>query len=160
MTALEGSVVVVTGGGRGIGRSIAEELARGGANIVVNYAHSKGPAEEVAQWLREHGSPQALAIGADVTDATQAASLIEETVRRLGRIDVLVNNAGITLDRTMKKMAIEDWDTVILDRLEQLFLHHQSRTSVFHRAEERRYHQHQFLCRANGQLRAGQLLCG
>ncbi|GAC1629550.1 MAG: hypothetical protein NVS4B9_21430 [Ktedonobacteraceae bacterium] len=75
MTALEGSVVVVTGAGRGIGRAIAEELGRGGANIVVNYAHSKGPAEEVAQWLREHGSPQALAVGADVTNATQTKKL-------------------------------------------------------------------------------------
>ncbi len=121
MTTLEGSVVVVTGAGRGIGRAIAEELGRGGANIVVNYAHSKGPAEEVAQWLREHGSPQALAVGADVTDATQAASLIEETVRRLGRIDVLVNNAGITLDRTMKKMSIQDWDTVVQTDLSSCF---------------------------------------
>ena len=121
MTTLEGAVVVVTGAGRGIGRAIAEELGRGGAKIVVNYARSKAPAEELTRQLREHGSPQALAIQADVTDAAQAARLIEETVQQLGRIDVLVNNAGITLDRTMKKMSVQDWDAVIQTDLSSCF---------------------------------------
>ena len=85
MTTLEGAVVVITGAGRGIGRAIARELGQGGAQIVVNYAHSKEPAEELVQWLREHGSQQAMAIQADVSDATQAASLINEAVQRLGR---------------------------------------------------------------------------
>ncbi len=121
MTTLEGAVVVVTGAGRGIGRAIAEELGRGGAKIVVNYARSKAPAEELTLQLREHGSPQALAIQADVTDAAQAARLIEEAVQQLGRIDVLVNNAGITLDRTMKKMSVQDWDAVIQTDLSSCF---------------------------------------
>ena len=56
-----------------------------------------------------------------MTDPAQAASLIEETVRQLGRIDVLVNNAGITLDRTMKKMSIQDWDSVIQTDLSSCF---------------------------------------
>src|ERR1700694_796220 len=99
MTTLEGAVVVITGAGRGIGRAIAAELGQGGAQVVVNYSHSKGPAEELVQWLREHGSPDALAIQADVADAGQAATLIEETVKQFDRIDVLVNNAGITRDR-------------------------------------------------------------
>src|SRR5215470_10270184 len=98
MTMLEGAVVVVTGAGRGIGRAIAEEMGQGGAKVVVNYSRSKGPAEELVKHLREHGSPQAVAIQADVADAAQAARLIEETVQQLGGIDVLVNNAGITLD--------------------------------------------------------------
>ncbi len=121
MTTLEGAVVVVTGAGRGIGRAIAEELGRGGAKIVVNYARSKAPAEELTRQLKEHGSPQALAIQADVTDAAQAARLIEEAVQQLGRIDVLVNNAGITLDRTMKKMSVQDWDAVIRTDLSSCF---------------------------------------
>ncbi len=121
MTTLEGAVVVVTGAGRGIGRAIAEELGRGGAKIVVNYARSKAPAEELTRQLKEHGSPQALAIQADVTDAAQAARLIEEAVQQLGRIDVLVNNAGITLDRTMKKMSVQDWDAVIQTDLSSCF---------------------------------------
>jgi len=121
MTTLEGAVVVGTGAGRGIGRAIAEELGRGGAKIVVNYARSKAPAEELTRQLKEHGSPQALAIQADVTDAAQAARLIEEAVQQLGRIDVLVNNAGITLDRTMKKMSVQDWDAVIQTDLSSCF---------------------------------------
>ena len=105
--------VVVTGAGRGIGRAIAEELGRGGAKIVVNYSQSKGPSEEVVAKLLENGSPQSVAIQADVADAAQAAKLIEETIKQFGRIDVLINNAGINLDRSMKNMSVEDWNKVI-----------------------------------------------
>ena len=121
MTTLEGAVVVITGAGRGIGRAIALELGQGGAQIVVNYAHSKEPAEELVQWLREHGSQQAMAIQADVSDATQAASLINEAVQRLGRIDVLVNNAGINIDRSLKNLSVEDWNTVLQMDLHSYF---------------------------------------
>ncbi len=121
MATLEGAVVVVTGAGRGIGSAIAEEMGRGGAKVVVNYARSKGPAEELVQHLGELGSPQAVAIQADVADAAQAARLIEEAVKQLGHIDVLVNNAGITLDRSMKKMTVQDWDTVIQVDLSSYF---------------------------------------
>ena len=69
MATLEGAVVVVTGAGRGIGSAIAEELGQGGAKVAVNYSRSKGPAEELAKKLMEHGSPQAVAIQADVADA-------------------------------------------------------------------------------------------
>jgi len=121
MTTLEGAVVVITGAGRGIGRAIALELGQGGAEIVVNFAHSKEPAEELVQWLREHGSQQAMAIQADVSDATQAASLIDEAVQRLGRIDVLVNNAGINIDRSLKNLSVEDWNTVLQMDLHSYF---------------------------------------
>src|SRR5437899_2112412 len=99
---LKDAVVVVTGAGRGLGSAIAEELGQGGAKIVVNYSKSKGPAEDLVAKLLKIGAPQAVAIQADVADAAQAAKLIEETVKQFGRIDVLVNNAGITLDRSMK----------------------------------------------------------
>ena len=121
MTTLEGAVVVITGAARGIGRAIAIELGQSGAQIVVNYAHSKEPAEELVQWLREHGSQRAMAIQADVSDATQAASLIEETVQRFGRIDVLVNNAGINIDRSLKNLSVEDWNTVLQMDLHSYF---------------------------------------
>lgn len=121
MAKLEGAVVVVTGAGRGIGSAIAEEMARGGAKVVVNYSRSKGPAEELVEHLKELGSPQAVAIGADVADAAQAEQLIAETIKQLGRIDALVNNAGITLDRTMRKMSVQDWDTVIQVDLSSCF---------------------------------------
>jgi acetoacetyl-CoA reductase len=121
MATLEGAVVVVTGAGRGIGRAIAEELGQGGAKVVVNYARSKGSAEELVQQLREHGSPQAVALQADVADAAQATRLIEETVQQLGQIDVLVNNAGINIDRSMKNLTAEDWNTVIQVDLNSYF---------------------------------------
>jgi acetoacetyl-CoA reductase len=107
---LQGAVVVVTGASRGLGRAIAEELAGRGAKIVVNYARSKEPAEELVSQL---GEEDALAVQADISDPDQAKKLIDETMQKFGRVDVLVNNAGITQDRSLRKMAIEDWDKVI-----------------------------------------------
>ena len=113
MGSLEGAVAVVTGAGRGLGYTIAEELGLGGAKVVVNYARSKEPAEELVEKLSGNGTEQAVAIQADVADAEQAQRLVEETVGKFGRIDVLVNNAGIVIDRTMKKLTTEDWDKVV-----------------------------------------------
>jgi acetoacetyl-CoA reductase len=113
MSSLEGAVAVVTGAGRGLGRSIAEELGLGGAKVVVNYARSKEPAEQLVAKLSGNGSEQAVAIQADVSDAEQAGRLIEDTIEEYGRIDVLVNNAGIVIDRTMKKLSTEEWDKVV-----------------------------------------------
>src|SRR5215211_1154766 len=108
--SLVGAVAAVTGAGRGIGRAIAEELGFGGAKVVVNYSRSKEPAEEVVARLSGNGNDQAVAVGADVSKANEAFRLIEETLERFGRIDILVNNAGITIDRTMKKLTVEEWD--------------------------------------------------
>ncbi len=121
MVKLEGAAVVVTGASRGIGHGIAEELGARGARIVVNYAHSREAAEALVEQLMHNGSPHAIAIQADVSDPTQAAYLIEETVKTFGRIDVLVNNAGINIDRTMKKLSIDDWNTVIQNNLNSYF---------------------------------------
>jgi len=121
MGTLNGAVVVVTGSARGIGRAIAEEMGRGGAKVVVNYARSKGPAEDLVAQLHEFGSPQAFAIQADVSDAAQAARLIQETISQFDRIDVLVNNAGINIDRSMKNLSVEDWNTVIQNDLNAYF---------------------------------------
>src|SRR6202165_2851778 len=121
MGTLEGAGDVLTGAVKGIGGAIAEELGQGGARVIVNYSRSKEAAEDLVQKLKEHGSRQAVAIQADVSDATQAARLIEETLHHFGRIDILVNNAGINLDRTMKKMTVEDWNTVIQVALTSFF---------------------------------------
>jgi acetoacetyl-CoA reductase len=118
---LEGAVAVVTGAGRGIGRAIAEELGAGGAKVVVNYSRSKGPAQEVVESIKSNGGQKAVAIQADVADAEQAARLIEDTVNEFGRIDVLVNNAGINIDRTMKKLTPEEWDRVVQVDLNSCF---------------------------------------
>jgi acetoacetyl-CoA reductase len=121
MVKLAGATVVITGAGRGIGHAIAEELGSHGAKIVVNYAHSKGPAEELVEHLMKNGSPQAIAVQADVADPEQAAHLIEEAVKAFGRIDVLVNNAGINIDRSMKKLTPDDWNKVIQTDLNSYF---------------------------------------
>lgn len=121
MTTLDDAVVIVTGAGRGIGRAIAEELGKGGARVVVNYARSKGQADEVVAALRDAGSGDSFAVQADVSIPEEAARLIEETIERCGRIDVLVNNAGITIDRTLKNLTIEDWNAVIQTNLNGYF---------------------------------------
>src|SRR5947199_1894319 len=121
MGTLKGAVVVITGAGRGIGRAIAEELGQEGARVVVNYSKSKEAAEDLVASLQQNGSPEAVAVQGDVSDATQAARLIEETINRFGRIDVLINNAGINIDRSLKNMSVEDWDTVIRTDLSSYF---------------------------------------
>jgi acetoacetyl-CoA reductase len=121
MGSLEGTVVVITGAARGIGRAIAEELGQGGAKVVVNYVHSKGSAEELVAQLHQSGSAESIAIQADVSDPEQANRLIEETVKKFGRIDVLVNNAGINIDRSMKNLTAEDWNKVIQNDLSGSF---------------------------------------
>ena len=114
MTTLQGSVALVTGGSRGIGAAIAEELGRGGAKVVVNYSGSREPAEEVASTINEvGGGGEAIVAQADVSDPEQAQGLVEETVNQFGRIDILVNNAGINIDKTLESMTPEDWDQVI-----------------------------------------------
>ena len=121
MGSLEGAVVVVTGSARGIGRAIAEELGHDGAKVVVNYSKSKEAAEDLVAKLQQGGSSESVAIQADVSDPVQAVRLIEETVKKFGRIDVLVNNAGINVDRSMKNLSVEDWSKVIQSDLSGSF---------------------------------------
>ena len=121
MRTSQNAVIVVTGASRGIGLAIAEEFGRGGAKVVVNYNYSKEQAEELVRLLLKEGSPAAIAVQADVSDPHQAARLIEETIQQFGRIDVLVNNAGINIDRSLRKMSVHDWDTVIRADLSSYF---------------------------------------
>jgi NAD(P)-dependent dehydrogenase (short-subunit alcohol dehydrogenase family) len=121
MRKLENAVVVVTGASMGIGRAIAEELGGGGAKVVVNYLHHKEEAEEVVEGLLKNGAAAAVAMQADVSDPDQAARLIEDTIKQFERIDVLVNNEGINIDRSLKSMSVEDWKTVIENDLNSYF---------------------------------------
>jgi 3-oxoacyl-[acyl-carrier protein] reductase len=91
---LAGKVAIVTGGAKGIGAGIAVALAREGAAVVVNYASSKAAALAVVAMIMGEGG-RATAVKADVSDPAQAAGLVEETIRLYGRLDVLVNNAGV-----------------------------------------------------------------
>ncbi len=117
---LSEAVVVVTGASRGLGRAIAEELAGGGAKVVVNYSQSKEPAEELVEQISESGG-EAIAVQADVSDAEQAQNLIDQAIEKFNRVDVLINNAGINIDRTLKKLSVEDWDKVIQVDLNSAF---------------------------------------
>jgi len=118
---LEGQVALVTGASRGIGRAIALALAAEGAQVVVNYARSGEAAEAVvAQIVADGGS--AIALQADVSQADQVEALINSTLEKFGRIDVLVNNAGITRDTLLLRMKPEDWQAVIDLNLTGVFL--------------------------------------
>ena len=117
---LDGKTAIVTGAGRGIGRAIAKELGETGANVVVNYSTSAGPAEDLAAEIQAMGS-KAIAIKADVTEFDQVSQMVQHVIETFGRIDVLVNNAGITRDKTFKNMKREHWDEVINVNLGSIF---------------------------------------
>jgi acetoacetyl-CoA reductase len=107
-----GRTALVTGSSRGIGRAIATELAKCGANVVINYLEHQGQAFDLSQELQALGHGIEVLQG-DVSDREQAANLIATVIERFGQIDVLANNAGITRDRTLSKISFEEWDRVI-----------------------------------------------
>ena len=94
MGKLDGKVALVTGASKGIGAAIAEDLAREGAAVVVNYASSKDGADAVVKRIVDAGG-KAIAVGANVSKPEEIATLVDETVKAYGKIDVLVNNAGV-----------------------------------------------------------------
>lgn len=117
---LQGKVAIVTGASRGIGRATAIELARNGANVVVNYAGSKEKAEQVVVEIKELGV-DALAIQADIANSEQVTEMVKEAIDTFGRVDILVNNAGITKDNLIMRMKEEEWDAVINTNLKGVF---------------------------------------
>jgi 3-oxoacyl-[acyl-carrier protein] reductase len=119
--SLAGQVAVVTGASRGIGRAVAIALAVAGAQVVVNYARSSTAADEVVAEIVTAGG-SAVAIQADVSQADQVDGLINGTLEKFGRVDVLVNNAGITRDTLLLRMKLEDWQAVIDLNLTGVFL--------------------------------------
>jgi 3-oxoacyl-[acyl-carrier protein] reductase len=109
---LDNQTCVVTGSSRGIGRGIATDLGAHGANVVVNYRSSEAEATEVVETIREDGG-DAIAAQADVSKADEVAAMHDRVADEFGGADVLVNNAGITIDKKFENMTREDWDTVI-----------------------------------------------
>ena len=128
MGALDGRVAVVTGGGRGIGRAIALELAREGAKLVVNdagvdphgHGHDATPAEAVCREIAAAGGA-AVPNAKDVSSWDGAGSIIDTALSTFGRIDILVNNAGIVRYRRFDKMTEDEWDAVVAVHLKGTF---------------------------------------
>ena len=109
---LENRTCVVTGASRGIGRAIAEEFGDHGANVVVNYRSSEGEAYDVVDAVEDAGGT-ALPLQADVADEAAVEAMAETTREAFGPADVLVNNAGITVDKKFENMDRADWKRVI-----------------------------------------------
>ena len=122
MSENERRCAIVTGAGRGIGRAVAVRLAaKDGFDVVVNCAHSEDAARETASVCEAYGV-RALVVRADVSDQDGAKKLFDETIAAFGRVDVLVNNAGITRDGLLLRMKPEDFDAVIATNLRGSFL--------------------------------------
>jgi 3-oxoacyl-[acyl-carrier protein] reductase len=118
---LDGKVALVTGASRGIGRAIALEFARSGADVAVNYNKGSEKAEEVCREIRKMGR-HCIAVQADVANAGQAAKMVESVIREFnGRLDILVNNAGIYPFTEAVKMSDEEFHRVIDTNLKGAF---------------------------------------
>ena len=111
---------LVTGASRGIGRSIALQLAEEGYNVAVNYAGSKDKAEAVVEEIKAKGV-DSFAIQANVANGDEVKAMIKEVVSQFGSVDVLVNNAGITRDNLLMRMKEQEWDDVIDTNLKGVF---------------------------------------
>jgi 3-oxoacyl-[acyl-carrier protein] reductase len=119
---LTGKMAVITGAGQGLGRAIAEALHRAGANVIINYFDdpsglNRQRAEQTAAALGH----RAVALVADVRDPASLEVMMDEAIRRFGSLDIVINNAGILRDKTIKKMTLDDWQPVIDTNLTGVF---------------------------------------
>jgi 3-oxoacyl-[acyl-carrier protein] reductase len=118
---LAGKVAVVTGGARNIGRAIARSLAAGGASVMVNANTSVREAEETARMITQAGGEATVFI-ADVTDAPAVGRMVGETIKRFGRIDMLVNNAAVRAETPFAQIALDEWRRVLSIVLDGAFI--------------------------------------
>jgi 3-oxoacyl-[acyl-carrier protein] reductase len=117
---IKGKTVIVTGGTRGIGRAIALELARQGADVAFTYLKSTEQANALVDEIKNNGT-RAMAVQSDSSDFNQSKQMIDGVLKNFGRVDVLVNNAGITRDKALMMMSEEDWHKVIDTNLNGVF---------------------------------------
>ena len=119
--SLSGRSALVTGAATGIGRAIAITLAAAGARVAVNHLDKPGEAEEVVQQISQAGG-EAFAVQADVTRESQVQSMIEQIERKFAALDILINNAGIILEKPFLQTSESDWDRVLNADLKSVFL--------------------------------------
>ena len=117
----ENKVALITGGSRGIGKAIAEKFAKNGYNLVINYVSDSTKTEELAKEFQELNNIEVLFVKADVTDFNSCENMVKQAIEKFGKIDVLVNNAGITKDGLLMRMKEEDFDKVINVNLKGTF---------------------------------------
>jgi 3-oxoacyl-(acyl-carrier-protein) reductase len=120
MGSFDGQVALVTGGTRGIGAAITRSLAAGGAHVAAGYSRSHEHAEKLARELENEGLSVSLHQG-NVGDPNDCQRVVDAVLDGYGRIDVLVNNAGVTVDKTVRKMTIDDWHAVLRVNLSGAF---------------------------------------
>jgi acetoacetyl-CoA reductase len=118
MGDMQGQVALVTGGGRGIGRAICERLLGRGVRIAAGYSRNSAAAEELQQ---KYPDAEVSIHQGNIGEAEDCKRVVDEVMDRYGQLDVLVNNAGITVDKTVRKMSFEDWDRVIQVNLNGAF---------------------------------------
>ena len=118
---LANRTAIVTGGGRGIGRSIAQSLGKQGAKVIVNYRQDVRSAQAVVDGIVASGG-EALAVAGDVSESGVADMLVKTATETFGKVDILVNNAGIIRDGLLVRMSDDDWDAVLRTNLRGAFL--------------------------------------
>jgi len=133
---LEGRRALVTGASSGIGAAVAEDLARGGAAVAVNYRSGRDQAEEVVARIRASGG-EAVALEGDVSKEEEVVRLVEGTVEAFGGIDLLVANSGIQKDAALTEMSLQDWQAVISVNLTGQFLCCREAVRAFRKGPER-----------------------
>ena len=118
---LEGQTALVTGGGSGIGRAVSIALGEAGANVVINYVTRPEQADETAAAIRQAGA-KALCIQADVSKEDQIQAMFQQSIQEFGRLDIMINNAGIQVDAPFHEMTLAQWQRVIDVNLTGQFL--------------------------------------
>ncbi|MBT2216727.1 3-oxoacyl-[acyl-carrier-protein] reductase [Virgibacillus dakarensis] len=118
---LQGKNAIVTGASRGIGKAIALELAKQGANVAVNYAGSEAKAQAVVEEIQKLGG-KAFKVQADVANESEVKDMVKQVISEFGGLDILVNNAGITRDNLLMRMKEAEFDQVINTNLKGVFI--------------------------------------
>ncbi|MDA1372805.1 MAG: 3-oxoacyl-ACP reductase FabG [Proteobacteria bacterium] len=119
----DGKVVLITGSSRGLGAGFAKHLAKRGCKIVINYASSEAEAAQLYQEIAQYGGEEnILSIQADVSNRQAVISMFDTIMEKFGRVDVLINNAGINIDKPFLELGDDDWHTVINTNLTGTFI--------------------------------------